>query len=81
MTPLEKYKKKLESLSNLHNNLALYRKKNKFTNKDMANFLGIPKQRYSSYEYGIAEPSLKVAKEISEKMGIDLNDLIIKQLP
>ena len=42
----------------------------------MANLFGIDKRRYSSYEYGIAEPSLKVAKEMSKKMGVDFNELV-----
>jgi transcriptional regulator with XRE-family HTH domain len=76
MSPLEKYRKKLDSLSCLHKNLSRYRKEHELTHKEMANLLGIEKRRYSSYEYGIAEPSLKVAKEISEKIGVNLNELI-----
>ena len=80
MTPLQKYQKKLDSLSMLNKNLSSYRDKNDLTHKDMANLLGLPKRRYSSYEYGIAEPSLKVAKCISDRLGIDLVDLIVNQI-
>ncbi len=80
MTILERYKKKLDSLSMLNKNIATYRKKEKLTHDEMANLLGIPKKRYSSYEYGIAEPSLKVAMGFAKKLGVDLDELVGSEL-
>jgi transcriptional regulator with XRE-family HTH domain len=77
MSPLDKYKNKLGRLSLLHKNLANYRKRKKLTQDEMAAILELPKGKYRSYEYGIAEPSLKKTYEISTKLGLDFKDLII----
>lgn len=78
MKPLEKYHKKLASLSMLHKNLALYRKSKKLTQDEMAVLLDLSKGKYRSYEYGLAEPSLKKSLEISQTLGINLTELLTK---
>jgi transcriptional regulator with XRE-family HTH domain len=61
-------------------NLRFLRKKQNLTQLDLAEYLGKTKGLISCYEKGTAEPGMAVLLRISHKLGVNLQDLCIKDL-
>ncbi|SET00518.1 Helix-turn-helix [Salinibacillus kushneri] len=51
------------------------RKKNKLTQKDVADYLGITESGYGYYEQGRNEPSIEILKKLSNKYGVSMDYL------
>jgi len=53
-------------------NIRKYRKHNLLTQKDLADFLGCPREMISYYENGSRNPSIDVLNKLSDLFGIEL---------
>ncbi|MCS0823170.1 helix-turn-helix domain-containing protein [Cytobacillus firmus] len=60
-------------MSLLAERLRELRKKNKMTQKDVANFLGISESGYGYYEQGRNEPSLETLRKLASKYGVSVS--------
>lgn len=59
----------------MDNNLKKLRLKNKLTQKELADIVGISQQQLSQYEKGINYPKIEIAKKISDFFKISINDI------
>lgn len=59
----------------MDNNLKKLRLKNKLTQKELADIVGISQQQLSRYEKGINYPKIEIAKKISDFFKISINDI------
>lgn len=57
--------------------LILLKEKNKLTNKEMANLLGISSIQYRKKEYGNAQFKLNEMLKISEFFGVTLDEIFL----
>lgn len=62
-------------MAELKDRLRELRKKNKLSQKDLGNFLGISESAYGYYEQGRNEPSLDSIKKIAEKYDVTVSYL------
>ncbi len=53
-----------------------YRKKNNYTQIDIAKYLNIDQTTYSCYEIGKSEPSIDTLIKLSNLYNIDINELL-----
>lgn len=60
----------------LTKSLKLIRSNWGFSQKDMADYLGVNKASWSNYERGIAKPDLDLLLKLSELTGISINDIV-----
>ena len=60
------------------NNLKQLRKKKGVGQLDIANYLGVSRQTYSTYEIGTREPSIDILKKLSEYFGVSVDTIIGK---
>ena len=61
---------------NIGNFIKKIRLKNKLTQKQFANLLGVTYQAVSKWENGINIPDILILQEISKKFNVDISDLI-----
>lgn len=54
-------------------NLAIFRKANRFTQEQIASYLGIQRSAYSNYESGDREPSLDILEKAATLLGCNLS--------
>lgn len=54
-------------------NLKVLREANRFTQEDVANYLGITRSAYSNYESGIRDISLELLEKIADLFGCELD--------
>jgi transcriptional regulator with XRE-family HTH domain len=59
----------------LQDNLKRLRKKRKLTQPRISMMLGVPRSTYSSWEYGVSEPSITSLKKIAKFHSISLDEL------
>lgn len=64
----------------LSKNLTFLRKKQKLSQKEIAECLGIRRTTWISYEKGKSEPSASTLKKISEFFKIKIDDMILKEI-
>lgn len=62
-------------MSILANRLRSLRKLNKYTQKDIADFLGISESGYGYYEQDRNEPSLETLRKLAEKYNVSVSYL------
>ena len=58
------------------NNLGMLRKKNGFTQQQVADYLSINRSTYTKYETGVSEPSIITIRKLAELFSVDANTLI-----
>jgi len=63
-------------MSILGENLKKYREYNSFTQQDLADYLGFPREMISYYESGNRTPSVEILLNISDLFGIELDELL-----
>ena len=63
-------------MKELGNNLRKYREHNCFTQKELADFIGCPREMISYYESGSRIPKIDILSKISDLFGIELADLL-----
>ena len=62
-------------------NLVKYRKRMGYTQKQLADILGINRTTYTKYETGVCEPSVAMILAIVEALKIDVNTLFYDGRP
>lgn len=62
---------------NLSKNLRVFRLAKHLTQEDMASLLNIERQSYCNYENGNREPSIRLLVQISELLGVGLDQLVL----
>lgn len=60
----------------LKDNIKLYREKNKMTQSEVADALGVNPATVSKYENGILEPNIESLKKLSELFNVSVDDLL-----
>lgn len=65
----------MEEMS-LQRNLKKYRKENGYTQKQLADYLGITRQAYAHYEVGNRAPNYVVLVKIADFYGVSMESLI-----
>lgn len=65
-------------MTNFSKNLKALRKANRFTQKELADKLGVSHQAIASWEGGLREPSLDQILKIADIFGVDDLNLLIK---
>lgn len=63
-------------MNNIAQNLKTIRDKKGYSQAEMADFIGVPKSTYASYEYGKAEPDIDKILTICDKFSIEFFDLV-----
>jgi len=59
----------------VHNLLKTYRHKHEMNQKEFAQFIGVSQSQYNRYEKNTIQPSLEIALKISDKLGVQVNDI------
>ena len=82
--PKRKIKEKADNI--FCNNLIYYRKINRLTQQQVADYLAVSRTAYTKYETGASEPSFCILRKIVELYDIDFNKLLLpyneqKQVP
>ena len=62
------------------NKIKYYRKKQGYTQGEMAKLLSVSRQSYINYESGHAEPSFVTLKEISKILKTPIDDLLENEI-
>jgi transcriptional regulator with XRE-family HTH domain len=60
----------MPAMPEIKDRLRNLRKTHKYTQKDVANFLGISESAYGYYEQGRNEPSIEAVKKLAEKYNV-----------
>ena len=66
----------MKELENLPKNLKLLRKQNKFTQKQVAEELGITYQSYQAYELGLTLPTLIIFIKLCKLFDVSYEELL-----
>lgn len=66
----------MNSIYNFHKNIKELRERERLTQKQVADFLGIKYQSYQAYELGLALPSLKTFLKLGALFNVPLDDLV-----
>lgn len=56
--------------------LRILRKKQGYTQQDIANFLSLPRSTYRNYEAGIASPSIETLASLADFYNLSLDELL-----
>ena len=60
---------------NVKNRLKSFRHKYEMNQTEFAAFLGIASDQYNRYERNQRQPVLRIALQISERLGVPVNDI------
>lgn len=63
-------------MNNIGTNLKKYREHNSFTQKELAEYFGCPREMISYYENGNRTPNIEFLLKISDLFGVELNELM-----
>lgn len=58
----------------------MLRSKKMYSQRKVADDLGITRSRYSKYEYGDAEPPIEILLKLKDYYDVKIDDLLLKQL-
>lgn len=61
---------------NFNENLKCARERNGFSQKDVAEKIGVAKSTYSLYESGNREPNVQTIKKIADVLNVSADDLL-----
>lgn len=67
-------------MDNLANNLIILRKRNNFTQNDIAEKVYVSRQAVSKWERGESVPDIQTLKALSDLYGVAIDDIIKKEL-
>jgi putative transcriptional regulator len=59
----------------VHNRLKSYRHKHEMNQLEFAQYLGVNQSQYNRYERNTHQPTLEIALKISDKLGVNVNDI------
>lgn len=59
----------------VNNRLKSLRHRKEMTQTQFAEFLGVSKYQYNRYELQKQQPTLEIALEMSDKLGVSVNDI------
>lgn len=64
----------------LAENMRYLRTRKNMSQKDLADALGITRERYSKYEYKLAEPPVEILIRLSRYYAISIDELVMQDL-